>query len=317
MAFQFSLAIVTSFFRVGEIWQRDTVYLFVDARDNPLIWLLFLAALSFMSQLAFLLMLASRTQRHAQIKQRRMERIRARSISLLGQNREISRLLDEQRRLLETLTHEVRQPINNAQAALQGIISDLQPAHVNQNRVLPVAIRVQGILDDITLSLSNAIVGATLVERGEGAKMRDCEIISIAHLALLDCPEGARERIVFDFPANDILLPVDPILLRLALRNLLDNAAKFSPPGTEIIFSISLDEARLGVLIAVTSCVEKSFIFADGMLERGKRGQNAEGKDGSGFGLYIVNEIARIHGQNMVVEAAEPGKVTFGIVLPE
>jgi signal transduction histidine kinase len=267
--------------------------------------------------MAFQLMLVSRNQYYAKIQQRREDRIRARSISLRWQNKEISRLLDEQRRLLETLTHEVRQPINNAQAALQGIMSELQPARSIQERTLPVAIRIQGILDDITLSLSNAIVGATLVERGEGVSLRDCEITGIAQLALLDCPASARDRIVFEAPPHDIFLAVDPILLRLALRNLLDNAVKFSLPGTEIIFSIGMDEARFGVLMSVTNAISEGVTFERDLVGRGKRGPNAVAKEGSGIGLYVVNEVARIHGQEMVMEISNPGRITFGILLSE
>ena len=317
MSAHFVLVFIIGMIRTHESWRRNTIYLVLDARDEPFSWLFFLAAVGCISQLAFLLMLASRTQRYARVKQRREERMRARSVSLNAQNREINRLLDEQRRLLEVLTHEVRQPINNAQAALQNIMSDLRPGDGNQKNVFPVTKRIQKILDDITLSLTNAIIGATVLERGEAAELRDCEIISIAQLALLDSPDNVRERIVVDFPAHDLVLAVDPILLRLALRNLLDNAAKFSPPGTAIEFSISLDEERFGVLISVSNCVSSSFVFERDMLERGKRGHNVAGKEGSGIGLYIVSEIARIHGQKMVIADAEPGKVTFGILLSE
>lgn len=317
LVINFSFAGAGIFLKSIKSWEQGTLFFLLGTKNDVIIVLIFLAIIGFTGQMAFLLMLTSRIQYYAQIKQRREERVRTRSISLRLQNKEISRLLDEQRRLLETLTHEVRQPINNAQAALQGIMSDLQPTRSNQKRALPVAIRIQGILDEITLSLTNAIVGATLVERGEGADLRDCEIIAIAQLALLDCPDVVRERIVVDFPATDIFLAADPILLRLALRNMLDNAAKFSLPGTEIVFSISLDEARFGILIAVSNCVESSFVFEPAMLERGKRGLNAVAKEGSGIGLYIVNEIARIHGRNMVVDDDEPGKVTFGMLLSE
>lgn len=303
--------------RAVESFNRGTIYLSLETQDELVYLLTYLAGLGFIGQMAFLLLLTSRTQRYDQIKERRAERIRARSVSLMMQNKEISRLLDEQRRMLETLTHEVRQPINNAQAALQGIISELKPEHANQKRVLPVAARIQGILDGITLSLSNAIIGATLVERGESPDLRDCEITSIAQLALLDCPANVRERVVFDAPENDIFLPVDPILLRLALRNLLDNAAKFSLPGTEIVFSVGLDEARFGVLIAVTNAVPETLTFACDLLGRGKRGPDAAAKDGSGIGLYIVSEVARIHDHEMVIDTSVSGRITFGILLSE
>jgi len=317
MLADFTLASVGIILKSVKSWEQGNIFILLGTNSEVIFLLIFLAMIGLIGQIAFLLMLTSRTQYYAKIKQRREERIRARSISLKLQNKEISRLLDEQRRLLETLTHEVRQPINNAQAALQGIMSDLHPTRSDRNRVLPVAIRIQGILDEITLSLSNAIVGATLVERGEGAELRDCEIISIAQLALLDCPERVRERIVVDFPKSDIFLAVDPILLRLALRNLLDNAAKFSIPDTEIVYSISLDETHFGVLISVSNSVDGSFVFDRSMLERGKRGRNAEGKEGTGIGLYVFNEIARIHRQDMIVDDSVPGKITFGMLLAE
>ena len=317
MMINFAFAGIAVFWRTLRSWEQGSLFFLFGTKEDVIFVLIMLGAVGTVAQMAFLLMLTGRTRYYANIKQRREERVRARSISLRWQNKEISRLLDEQRRLLQTLTHEVRQPINNAQAALQGIMSDLQPIRGNQKRALPVAIRIQGILDDITLSLSNAIVGATLVERGEGANLRECEILSIAQLALLDCPNGVRERIVIDFPENDIFLAVDPILLRLALRNLLDNAAKFSPSETEIVFSITLDEERFGVLIAVKNCVESSFVFEHDMVGRGSRGLNAGAKEGSGIGLYVVNEVARIHGNDMVIETSEPGKVTFGILLSE
>ncbi len=317
MLVNFCLSAAAYVWRANASWPFASNYAFFGTGREKLLTLTLLVILSFLAQMAFLLMLTGRTQRRAEIKKRRAERIRTRAVSLKLQNKEISRLLDEQRRMLETLTHEVRQPINNAQAALQGIMSELHG--VNEKRTLPIAIRIQGILDGITLSLSNAIIGATLVERGEGSELRECEIISIAQLALHDCPATLHERIICDFPASDIFLAADPILLRLALRNLLDNAAKFSPTGTEIIFSIALDEARFGVLISVTNAVPSSFLFERHMVKRGKRGSDDDiaGKEGSGIGLHIVSEVARIHGRSMVVEHDEPGKVTFGMLLAE
>lgn len=319
MLINWMLCILGLMWRASESWPLGVSVTFFGSGEQRILSLSFLGILSFLSQMAFLLMLSGRAQRDAMLKNRRAERIHSRSVSLRLQNKEISRLLDEQRRMLTTLTHEVRQPINNAQAALQGIMSDLQPKDAKQKRVLPIAIRVQGILDGITLALSNAIIGATLVERGERSQLRDCEIISIAQLALHDCPTNAQERISCNFPSNDIFLAADPILLRLAFRNLLDNAAKFSPPGTEIVFSIRLDEARFGVLISVTNTVSSSFMFERDMINRGKRGHDHDiaGQEGSGIGLHIVNEVARIHGQAMVVENSEPGKMTFGLLLSE
>lgn len=100
----------------------------------------------------------------------------------------------------------------------------------------------------------------------------------------------------------------DPERIAQVLHNLLHNAAKYSPPGAQVL----LDATRTGrrVRIEVADCgpgirpEEVSVVFA-----RFGRGRDAlvEGTEGTGLGLYLARRIVRAHGGDLRVTPA-PGE---------
>ena len=74
------------------------------------------------------------------------------------------------------------------------------------------------------------------------------------------------------------------------LRNLVDNALKYSPAGSEI--SISVKDGKLAVCNSNTAVPEERLKH---LCERFYR-PSGQKTDGSGLGLAIVSEIAAVHG---------------------
>jgi two-component system sensor histidine kinase KdpD len=111
----------------------------------------------------------------------------------------------------------------------------------------------------------------------------------------------------------------DGDLLRLALGQLLDNACKYSPPGSEVNVSLELKNQEAAVRVLNGGNLirgnERTRIF-----ERFYRGQEAwRLAPGSGLGLYFAHKIAEAHGGSMALE--EEGKLTregtaFRLTLP-
>jgi len=87
----------------------------------------------------------------------------------------------------------------------------------------------------------------------------------------------------------------DPILIENALRNVLDNAIKYSP--REVLVRVTITEADSAAVISVRDQAG-GFPNAtlDQMTERFARGENAEGTVGSGLGLTIAREVMEAHG---------------------
>jgi signal transduction histidine kinase len=84
-----------------------------------------------------------------------------------------------------------------------------------------------------------------------------------------------------------------PIRIRQAIDNLLSNAIRFAPAGTEVEVGVDRHGARWRVTVCDAGCgiVEADW---DRIFEPFFRGRSDE--DGTGLGLAMVREIAREHG---------------------
>jgi signal transduction histidine kinase len=120
-------------------------------------------------------------------------------------------------------------------------------------------------------------------------------------------PEAlARDvEVGLDAPPGDYVIRGSAGALGVLLRNLLDNALRYTPAGGEV--SVGLQEQARGVTLCVTDTgpgippEEREAVF-----ERFRRGAEAAAP-GSGLGLSIVKRIAELHGSRVHLEAGPGG----------
>jgi signal transduction histidine kinase len=241
-------------------------------------------------------------------------RAESRRATLIRRRREAEKLARERQSLLQILTHEVRQPLNNALAALQEITRTIDPAKYATTGLAQPLERLHHTIDDVVLSLSNAIVGASLIERRAAQTLTSVDLSAIAVLACGDCAMEEQSRIHLSGADRSLFVQGDPVLLRLAFRNLLDNAIKFSPPGGDVQAQIRIDEDRLGIVFAVCNFPAVPFRPDPALFERAARGETPV--EGRGLGLFIVREVARVHSGEATVDTAEDGQVRFELLIP-
>jgi len=108
----------------------------------------------------------------------------------------------------------------------------------------------------------------------------------------------------------------DPVLLDNALRNILDNAIKYSPAETDVAMRIREDAGSFRVSIS-----DQGPGLGDGpveaLTERFRRGSNTQGIVGSGLGLTIAEDVLLAHGGRLELETREGGTGTcVTLVLP-
>jgi signal transduction histidine kinase len=121
----------------------------------------------------------------------------------------------------------------------------------------------------------------------------------------------------FDLPPKLPILQADRDKIALALHNLVGNALKYTLDGGRVVVSAEMEDHRLSVAVTDTGIgigpeeIEKVF-------EKFYRSKNplAAGVKGSGLGLPIAREVARLHGGDITVESELGKGSTFTLILP-
>ncbi len=137
---------------------------------------------------------------------------------------------------------------------------------------------------------------------------RPIDLSSLAKALVEQARQLAPERhddVQIDTPAEKILVDGNADLLELAVRNLLDNALRYSTPGTQVSVFAGIDHGSAvcgvrdnGPGVAATELPR--------IIERFYRGRNTTA-EGSGLGLAIVRRIAELHGARLEVENLSAG----------
>lgn len=109
----------------------------------------------------------------------------------------------------------------------------------------------------------------------------------------------------------------DPELIRLMVGQLIENACKYSRPGSAVTIAVE----RQGEFVAIRVSNNGSSIPRNEqkrIFERFYRGEDAKrSTSGSGLGLYVARKIALAHGGALDLETEEQGDhVTFCLKLP-
>lgn len=128
-------------------------------------------------------------------------------------------------------------------------------------------------------------------------------ISTLLNQAAGEYADKARKRgleISMDLPENDIYLNTDGRLLWRVFDNLLNNACKYSMPGTRIYMSRQKEENRRSVTFKNIS-KERLNISADELMERFVRGDSSRNTEGSGLGLSIAQSLMEILGGKLEI----------------
>jgi K+-sensing histidine kinase KdpD len=126
----------------------------------------------------------------------------------------------------------------------------------------------------------------------------------------------AERRITTSLPAELCLIPLDNVLIEQVLVNLLENAARYTPPGTGIDVSARLHASELelevadrgpGIAEAEANLVFDKFYRSPSHLADSR---------GAGLGLTICRGIVAAHGGRICVKPREGGGAKFLLTIP-
>ncbi len=198
--------------------------------------------------------------------------------------------------LIADAAHRVRTPLTavkaQAQLALQHSEDDTQRQRLRNllRAVDQTARSTNQILDHAMVTFRSD--GFTRGERRERT-----DICALVAKTLKELHYTAELRdINFDtsLPTSPLWLHADPILVTEAVRNVVDNAIKYSPPESTITVELTASAHGADLLIADRGC-GIAVAEHDRVRERFVRGSNAGKVVGSGLGLTIVQNVMATH----------------------
>lgn len=140
--------------------------------------------------------------------------------------------------------------------------------------------------------------------------MDDVRLDGVAEESLTRARRNAP-GIHFDATLVPTLVDGAPERLARAINNLLDNAARHSPPGGTV--EVQVGPKGVEVRDHGTGVVPEDLPY---VFDRFFRGRNSRGRQGSGLGLAIVRQVAEQHGGSVSVTNAADGGAIFNLWLP-
>jgi signal transduction histidine kinase len=202
-------------------------------------------------------------------------------------------LLEERAGFIDVLSHEVRQPLNDAVSGIEMLAEAVRAEPVDPPGLIARAQRALDVLDRIAGALNNTLAAATALDRQAKAHRRPTRLAWLLETVRLGLPDAERARVVIVLETTTAEALLDPHLMELALRNLLRNALQHGDPDAPIV--LSLDQPEPGTLCFAVENQPGQAVVADAELVF-TRQPRRRGGAGNSLGLWIVGRVAALHG---------------------
>lgn len=219
--------------------------------------------------------------------------------------------------LLTSLSHDLKTPLASITGAATSLrqYGELYDATARDE----LAATIQGEAERMSRFVAN-LLDMTRLRAGGIALKREPTDLGEAIGAALQRMQGVlgEHQVTVDLPADLPLLDLDVVLFEQVLVNLLDNAAKYSPPGSRIVIGADCDGRNVELTVSDEGpgipAADLERVFE--MFHRVDKGDRQ--RAGTGLGLSICRGFIEVLGGT--IRAAnrtdKPG-ATFTITFPE
>jgi signal transduction histidine kinase len=215
---------------------------------------------------------------------------------------------------LNIASHELRGPMTIIKGYLTmlegGALGELSPKAAS---VLPLLVSKS---DEITWMLEQMVETSRLEEGRLELSKKLGDVVEITDLAI----EGVKlllrgHDLKLDEPAEPLQADIDPDRFQMVVRNLLSNAAKYSPSGSDITVRIARNDGMATVSV-IDQGVGISLEDQAGLFTRFGRVKTTQHVQGTGLGLWLSREIARMHDGDLTVQSIAGRGSTFVLEVP-
>jgi two-component system sensor histidine kinase MprB len=211
-----------------------------------------------------------------------------------------------QRRLVADASHELRTPLTSLRTNLEVLGSNGKLGAADRER----------LRRDLVAQLEE--LGELVGDLVELARDGEAPAEPLEPVRLDELVDAAVERarrhaptVAFTSRLEPCVVAGEPARLDRAIANLLDNAAKWSPPDGSV--DVRLADGELTVRDRGPGIADEDLPY---VFDRFYRATASRGRAGSGLGLAIVRHVAERHGGTVRAEAAPGGGALLRLALP-
>lgn len=224
------------------------------------------------------------------------------------------KLLNEQKQFLQMVSHEMRSPLAVVDTAAQIIEFQVK----GEERTQELVQRIRRGVTRLSSFINQCISDEKLQQLSTNGLECHPEEINLRTLLANTADQiahtASEHTIVID--AEDKSIFADASLLKMLLLNLIGNAIKYSPAHTEIRVVVQVAEAWVTLQV-----IDQGRGIPPGdvseITKRYVRGDNSGQVSGLGLGLFIVDQIAKMHGGSMTIQSELGQGTTMTVIFPQ
>ena len=222
--------------------------------------------------------------------------------------------LKNEQQFTANAAHELRSPIAGikVQAQVAALSSDGKVKNKSVQQILLGIQRCERLINQM-LRLARLDPSQPDTIKRENVAVR--QVVRDAIEVAANLVSERQQKVVVEGEHQESVAAVDRELLATALSNLIENASKYSPVGSDI--RVWFTQSNNDVCFMVTdqgSGIPEQEI--DRLMQRFARGDNIAGQTGAGLGLAIVERIVKLHGGRFELRPNEDVGMSASICIP-
>ena len=220
--------------------------------------------------------------------------------------------------VLNMMAHDLRAPFNRIQMILELLEGGMSEEELLRHQVYLKMLRKQ---EEESIALIKRLLKlATLKGSASSLDLNIQDLRKMVKESVHQQQERIEEKklnIAFDFPNDRVKARLDGVLFQQVLTNLLSNAIKYTNPGGTITFGLTYVANHIELKVQDTG-IGIPEEYQQGLFQdfQGLRRQGLDGEESTGLGLFICQEIVKMHKGVIEVESKEGEGTTFRIILP-
>jgi signal transduction histidine kinase len=234
------------------------------------------------------------------------------NVEMMNKSKQLEEINRTKNKLFSILGHDFRGPIGQ----IKTIVDMLLDGDLNQNEFDELLYKLKKDLDSVYFTLNNTLSWSFSQMEGFRIHQIEFNLVELVNSTIqLLTPQFKEKSIqVENLMPENVTVFADPDLIVVLIRNILNNAAKFSEIGEYV--KITSDQKDCFVYWCVIDFgtgmdqqLINSILTKDYVIHRSHRGTTQE--KGSGLGLQVCKEFARLNGGELTIQSA----LNFGTVV--